>query len=99
MGMVILIIHLGSREVSQRAFVLDTDAFDLVVGMDFIVHPPEVKALNLTQRYHLVADHEYGCEDVPLKQDSKQPYSLHLIKPCGIGNTAFVQCSSMTTVN
>ena len=43
--MVILIIHLGSREVSHRAYVLDTDAFELVVGTDFIVHHPEVKAL------------------------------------------------------
>ena len=92
MGMVILIIHLGSREVSHRAYVLDTDAFELMVGTDFIVHHPEVKALTLTQPYHLVVDHGYGPEELPLQRCSKQPYDLHLIET--LGSEEHRMCSS-----
>ena len=83
MGMVILIIHLGSREVSHRAYVLDTETFELAVGTDFVVHHPEVKSLTLTQPYHLVVDHRYGPQEVPLERSIKQPYDVHLIETLG----------------
>ena len=83
MRMVILIIYVGTQEVSHRAYVLYTDAFGLVVGADFIVHDREVKALTLTQVYHLVVDHGYGSGEVPLGRCSREPYHLHLSETLG----------------
>ena len=53
------------------------------MGTDFIVHHPEVKALTLTQPYHMFVDHGYGLEEVSLERISKQSYDLHLIEMLG----------------
>ena len=56
------------------------DAFQLVVGTDFIVHLPEVEALPLTQPDHLVLDDWYRPEEHTLERSRKQPYNVHLIE-------------------
>ena len=48
------------------------------MGTDFIVHHPKVKALTLTQLYHLVVDHGNGPEE--MEWNNAQRHGLHLVE-------------------
>ena len=47
LGWVDVTICLGDETVTQHCRVLDTDAFDIVIGTDFLRRNPEVKMLSL----------------------------------------------------
>ena len=46
-GGVDLTICLGDKTVTQHCRVLDTDAFDIVIGTDFLRRNPQVEMLSL----------------------------------------------------
>ena len=47
LGGVDVTICLGDKTVTQHCRVLDTDAFDIVIGTDFLRRNPQVKMLSL----------------------------------------------------
>ena len=49
-------ICLGDKTVTQHCRVLDTDAFDIVIGTDFFRRNPQVKMLSLQRPYSLHCD-------------------------------------------
>ena len=42
LGGVDVTVCLGGKQVTQHCKVLDTDAFDIVIGTDFLRHTPQV---------------------------------------------------------
>ena len=42
---------LGDEQVTQHCRVLDTDAFDIVIGTDFLRRNPQMKLLSLQRPY------------------------------------------------
>ena len=46
-------LGLGDEQVTQHCKVLDTDAFDIVIGTDFLRCSPQVKLLSLKCPYAL----------------------------------------------
>ena len=46
-------ICLGDETVTQHCRVLDTDAFDIIIGTDFLRRNPQVKMLSLQRPYSL----------------------------------------------
>ena len=65
-------ICLGDETVTQQCRVLDTDAFDIVIGTDFLRRNPQVKMLSLQRPYSLHCDFGSGLFSVPLElQDEK----------------------------
>ena len=78
--MVILIVHVGSGEVTHGAYVLRTYAFELVVVTNFIVHHPKLRAFTFTQPWQLVVVHGYGSGQVPPGRSNTQPYDLHRVE-------------------
>ena len=53
LGGVDVTICLDDETVTQHCRVLDTDAFDIVIGTDFLRRNPQVKMLSLQQPYSL----------------------------------------------
>ena len=60
-------ICLGDKTVTQHCRVLDTDAFDIVIGIDFLRRNPQVKMLSLQRPYSLHCDFGTGLVSVPLE--------------------------------
>ena len=60
-------ICLGDETVTQHCRVVDTDAFDIVIGTDFLRRNPKVKRLSLQRPYSLHCDFDSGLFSVPLE--------------------------------
>ena len=60
LGGVDVTICLGDETVTQHCRVLDTDAFDIVIGTDFLRRNPQVKMLSLQRPYSLHCDFGSG---------------------------------------
>ena len=56
---------MGSRTIAHRFYVMDTDAFDFVLGTDFFVQHSQIQSLTLQAPYLLYVDHGSGRESVP----------------------------------
>ena len=67
LGGVDVTICLGDETVTQHCRVLDTDAFDIVIGTDFLRRNPQVKMLSLRRPYSLHCDFGSGLFSVPLE--------------------------------
>ena len=61
-------VPMGSRSIAHRFYVMDTNAFDFVLGTDFFVEPSQILSLTLHAHYFLQVDHGREEESVPLEQ-------------------------------
>ena len=76
LGGVDVTICLGDKTVTQHCRVLDTDAFDIVIGTDFLRGNPQVKMLSLQRPYSLHCDFGSGLFPVPLKLSGRKEPGL-----------------------
>ena len=58
---------LGDDQVTQHCKVLNSDAFEIVIGTDFLRRNPQVKLLSLHRPYALHCDFGSGLFSVPLE--------------------------------
>ena len=58
----------GSRSTAHRFYLMNTKAFDFVLGTDFFVEHIQILSLTLQAPYVLQVDHGDGWESVPLEQ-------------------------------
>ena len=75
-GGVDVTICLGDETVTQHCRVLDTDAFDIVIGTDFLRRNPQVKMLSLKRPYSLHCDFGSGLFSVPLELSGRKESRL-----------------------
>ena len=61
-------VPMGSKSIAHRFYVMDTEAFDFVLGTDFFVQHSQILSLTLQAPYLLQVDHGDGWESVPLEQ-------------------------------
>ena len=61
-------VPIGSRTIAHRFYVMETEAFDFVLGTDFFVQHSEIQSLTLQAPYPLYVDHGNGRGSVPLEQ-------------------------------
>ena len=66
-GGVDVTICLGDETVTQHCRVLETEAFDIVIGTDFLRRNTQVKMLSLQRPYSLQCDFGSGLFSVPLE--------------------------------
>ena len=59
---------MGSRTIAHRFYVMDTEAFDFVLGTDLVVQHSQIQSLSLQVPHLLYLDHGNGKESVPLGQ-------------------------------
>ena len=69
-------ICLGDETVTQHCRVLDTDAFDIVIGTHFLRRNPQVKMLSLQRPYSLHCDFGSGLFSVPLELSGRKEPGL-----------------------
>ena len=67
LGGVNVTVCLGDEQLTQHCGVLDTHAFDIVIGTDFPRRNPQVKLLSLQHPYALRCDFGGGLFSVPLE--------------------------------
>ena len=53
-------VPMGSRTISHPFYVMDTEAFNFVMGTDFLNQYPEILSLTLQSPYMLWVDHGGG---------------------------------------
>ena len=63
---------LGSQTVAQHCRVLDADAFDIVIGTDFVRRNPLVKMLSRQRPYSLHCNFGSGLFSVPLELSGRK---------------------------
>ena len=73
-------LPMGSRTIAHRFYVMDTEAFDFVLGTDFFVQHSQIQSLTLQAPYLLYVDHSSGRESVPLEQSEHTSSYLRLSK-------------------
>ena len=76
LGGVDVSICLGDETVTQHCRVLDTDAFDIVIGTDFLRRNPQVKMSSLQSPYSLHCNFGSGLFSVPLVPSGRKEYRL-----------------------
>ena len=72
LGNVHVTICLGDKFVTQHCRVLDTDAFDIVIGTNFLRRNPQVKMLSLHRPYSVHCDFGSGLYSVPLELSGRK---------------------------
>ena len=53
-------VPMGSRSIAHRFYVMDNEAFDFVLGTDFLVEHSQILSLTLQAPYVLQVDHGDG---------------------------------------
>ena len=76
LGGVDMTICLGDETVTQHYRVLDTDAFDIVIGTDFLRRNPQVKMLSLQRPYSLHCDFGSGLFSVTSELSGQEEVGL-----------------------
>ena len=61
-------VPMGSATIVNRFYVMDTEAFDFVLGTESFVQHSHIQSLTLQAPYLLYVDHGNGRESVPLEQ-------------------------------
>ena len=72
-------VCLGNEQVTQHCKVLDTDAFDIVIGTDFLRRNPQVKLLSLQRPYALHCDFGSGLFSVSLELSGLKESGLRYV--------------------
>ena len=73
-------VPMGSRSIAHRFYVMDTEAFDFVLGTDFFVQHCKTQSLTLQAPYLLYVDHGHGREAAPLEQSDHTSSYLRVSK-------------------
>ena len=76
LGGVNVTICLSDEAVTQQCRVLDTYAFEIVIGTDFLRSNPQVKTLSLQRPYSLHCDSGSGVFFVPLELSGREESGL-----------------------
>ena len=71
---------MGSRTIVHWFYVIDTEAFDFVLGTNFFVQHSLIQSLTLQAPYLLYVDHGSGRESVPLEQSEHTSSYLRVSK-------------------
>ena len=73
-------VPMGSRSIAHRFYVMDTEAFDFVLGTDFFVDHSHILSLTLQAPSVLQVDHGDGWESVPLELSEHTSSYLRVCK-------------------
>ena len=85
LGGVDVTICLGDETVTQHCRVLDTDAFDIVTGTDFLRRNPQVKMPSLQRPYSLHCDFGSGLFSVSLELSGRKESGLRYASKTNYG--------------
>ena len=81
LGGVDVTMCLGDEQGTQHCKVRDTDAFDIVIGTDFLRRKPQVKLLSLQRPYALHCDFGSGLFSVLVELVEQKTFQSALHEP------------------
>ena len=73
-------VPMQSSSIAHQFYVMDTEAFDFVLGTDFFVEHSQILSLTLQASYVLQVDHGDRCKSVPLEQSEHTSSYLRVRK-------------------
>ena len=73
-------VPMGSRSITHRFYVMDTEGLDFVLGTDFVIDHSQILSLTLQAPYVLQVDHGDGWESIPLEQSEHTSSYLWVCK-------------------
>ena len=73
-------VPMGSRSIAHRFYVMDTEAFNFVLGTDFFVEHSPILSLTLQARYVLQVDDGYRGQYLTLEQSEHTSSYLRVCK-------------------
>ena len=73
-------VPMGSRSIAHRFYLMDTEAFDFVLGTNFFVEHSKILSTTLEAPYVLQVDHGDRGESVPLEQSEHTSSYLRVCK-------------------
>ena len=73
-------VRMGSQSIAHRFYVMETKAFDFVLGTDFFVQHSQIQSLTLQALYLLYVDDGNGRESLPLEQSEYTSSFLRVSK-------------------
>ena len=73
-------VPMRSRSLAHRFYVMDTEAFNFVLGTNFFVEHSQILSLTLQAPYVHQMDHGDGGESVPLEQSEHTSSYLRVCK-------------------
>ena len=79
LGGVDVTVCLGHEQVTQHCKVLDSDAFDIVIGTHFRRRNPQVKLFSLQRPYILHCDFGSGLFPVPVELSGRKQSGLRYV--------------------
>ena len=71
---------MGTNDLAHRFYVMDTEAFDLVVGTGFFTEHPQIPSLIVHSPYVLHVDQGQGKDFVPLEHTGEGSRLLRVCK-------------------
>ena len=71
---------MGSRSIANQFYVMETEAFNFVLGTEFLAEHRQILSLTLQAPYVLHVDHGDGQESVPLEQSEHTSSYLRVCK-------------------
>ena len=72
-------VPMGSGSIAHLFYVMDTEAFEFLLGTDLFVEHSQILSLSLQAPYVLQVDHGDGWESVPLEQSE---YTSSYLRVC-----------------
>ena len=78
-GGVHVTVCLGDEQVAQHCKVRDTNAFDIVIGTDFLRRNPQVKLLSLQRPCALHCDFGSGLFSAPLEPSNRKESGVRCV--------------------
>ena len=81
---------LGFRSIAHRSYVMDTEAFEFVLGTEFFPKHPRILSLTLQAPYVPHVDRGDGRESVPLKQSE---HTSSYLEVCNRESSAMLEGS------
>ena len=79
LGGVDVTVCLADEQVTQHSKVLNTDAFDTVIGTDFLRRNSQVKLFSLQRLYALFCDFGSGLFSIPLELSGRRESGLRYV--------------------
>ena len=73
-------VPFGSRSIAHRFYMMDTEAFDFILGTNFLVEHSQIPSFTLQAPYVLQVDHGEGGDSVPLEQSAQTSSYLRVCK-------------------
>ena len=93
------VVHVGEEDIPFSFPTFDTDAFDVILGKDFLEANPHIKYLSLQAPHHLLVWRHGQLLEVPLNEDTTTRPSVQIIQGLSLNLGADMKLQDMVALH